>query len=356
MSKRDQTYFFLLLGLVILSVAFLKVALGPTLGLLILAMALAYLTYPIVRKLERLGVNRRLTVILIFSIFSGGIVLFLTQAIPFLISQTQELVRDLPEILRRFLGHIKPIAERLGLGVHLEFDDVVQYLTSNFQNLVQEFGRPVLNSLSRLIINSTSVLLWILNLFLFPVFFFFLIQDYEIIWTSFKKWIPRSKRDVCFFYAQQFDRVLSGYIRGQVIVCFCLATIYSIGFGLVGLRFGILLGVVAGLLSMIPYVGASTAAVGSLLLAIGYSEPIQIYIGLGIVIAIAQALEGLLLTPRLVGNQVGLPPLAVMLALIAGANLAGFFGMMLAIPVAGMMKIVALDLFHKYQASRFYRE
>jgi predicted PurR-regulated permease PerM len=152
------------------------------------------------------------------------------------------------------------------------------------------------------------------------------------------------------------DNVLSGYIRGQLLVAAILSLLYGIGLAVVGLRFGFAIGFLAGWLSVIPYVGFSFGFLTSMMIGIANYQGVGQLMGVVAVFLVVQGLEGTVITPKLVGNKVGLSALATMLSLIIGGNLFGLVGMLIAIPVAGTLKIVLVDIKDEYTKLDFYNK
>jgi predicted PurR-regulated permease PerM len=329
--------------------------LGGTLKILLLAAAVAYLTRPLVLKMEAYKIRRTITVTFVFMLVAGVAVLLGVFLIPLLIEQIRDFVIELPLIAKSFLQSLSEIMIKWKIPIQLNLEDLASYLVTNFQDILRNFSMPVFSSLGSVLTSTLSALLWVLNLFLLPVFFFFIVLDYEKIMSFLRTLIPPTSLERVEGYAERFDRVLSGYLRGQLIVCVCLGTIYSVGLSAIGIRFGFLIGLLAGVLSIVPYVGFATGLLGAVGLALAYSVSLQVYGGIALVFAVAQLTDGLFLTPRLVGNRVGLSTLPTMLVLIAGANLGGFLGMMIAIPAGGILKILLSDLVDLYRRSRLYQ-
>jgi predicted PurR-regulated permease PerM len=171
-----------------------------------------------------------------------------------------------------------------------------------------------------------------------PVFFFFILKDIDYIRDSFYSFVPDSIEGWVRDYLGMVDEVLSGFIRGQIIVALCLAVLYSIGLGITGIRFGVLIGVVAGLLFIVPYVGTVIGILASAtVVLVDFSGWGQV-LGVAATFAIAQAIEGYILTPRIVGNQVGLNQLETLIAILVGGEMAGLPGLIIAIPTGGILK------------------
>jgi len=181
------------------------------------------------------------------------------------------------------------------------------------------------------------------------------IHDYEKISKEVKSFVPKSIQPKISHYIALSNTVLSGYIRGQLMVAFALAILYAVGLSAVGLKFGALIGIASGLISIIPYAGFTLGFLTAIIMALSnYSGMDQIF-GIVAVFVIVQALEGIIITPKLVGDKVGLSAFATMLVLIIGGNLFGLMGMLIAIPLAAIIKSLIGELKAEYQQLNFYK-
>ncbi|MEJ2258548.1 MAG: AI-2E family transporter [Woeseiaceae bacterium] len=188
----------------------------------------------------------------------------------------------------------------------------------------------------------------VLSLFLIPIILFYMLRDWDMIVAHVGALVPESKRETVFRLAHESDEVLGAFLRGQLLVMLALAAIYSIGLTLVGVEYAIAIGVVSGLVSFVPYLGFIFGiALAGLTVAL---EPDPLWQLLGVVatFSIAQFIEGSVLTPKLVGNRIGLHPVLVIFAVAAGGKLFGFFGILLALPVAAVLSVIVRFAFNRY--------
>ncbi len=353
--SRNYVFRSFIIFCLISSFIFMCWALGSALNTLVYAFALAYFTHPLVIKLEKYKMRRSVTVILILAFSAALLGLGLAYLVPYILREAQEFIQDLPFITQSAANRLSAALENHNLHLNLGLEDLANYLSQNFQKIIAEYSKPLMGSLTTILTGTLSVIVWVLNLTLFPILFFFLIQDYDKIIKFTHSLVPTRFKPKFEYYSHQLNQVLSGYIRGQVIVASCLVVIYSLGFSISGIKFGLILGIIAGTMSLIPYVGATIAVVGSVGLALAYSAGFSVYLGIAIVISIAQTIETFYLTPYLVGNRVGLNPLATLLVLIMGANLGGMMGMLIAIPVGGMLRVIFTDILASYKKSELVR-
>lgn len=350
MNRYAQVSILAALGLTAL--VLFSFALSITAKTLLLAFALSYLLRPLVLKMQRHKVSRLLSIAIIFAAFSaivGGILVLL---IPVLFAEGSKFIAELPNMAHTILIKLEDLGSRFGLHVRLDFEN--SSLAEQIKEHLQQNASSIFTGFQSAIKSTWSVLVWLLNLILLPIFAFYILLDYEPISRFLRDLIPPRHRPTLSDYRKKFNSVLSGYIRGQLLVAIGVGLIYSIGFQLIGLQFGLIIGIAAGVLSLIPYAGHSTAVIGSLGILVAYGADLGDWIKVGIILAVAQAIETYGLTPKLVGNRVNLSPLAVMLALIAGANVAGFIGALAAIPVAACLKIVLMDIIAAYKKSKLY--
>jgi predicted PurR-regulated permease PerM len=198
--------------------------------------------------------------------------------------------------------------------------------------------KPLVTGLLEATSGLVGSLLAIVSLVIIPVFFFFILKDIDNIRDAFYRFVPDPIEDWVRDYLQMVDGVLSGFIRGQIIVALSLAVLYSIGLGITGIRFGVLIGVVAGLMFIIPYVGTVIGVLASaMVLLVDFSGWGQV-LGVLATFSIAQAIEGYVLTPRIVGNRVGLNQLETLIVILVGGEMGGLAGLIIAIPAGGILK------------------
>lgn len=329
--------------------------LGDTLVPLIFSFTLAYLFFPVVKNLEKKGVNRNTSVAVLLTfvlLLSLGI---LATFLPSLINESESFIKELPENSTQALEKVENVFESFGYKVDLSKDSIKSYLKEH----TTEISKGVLKSVAKAMKSSFSgiakILVSILNLFLIPLFFFYITNDFEKISKKMKAFIPKSIQPKMNHYLSLSNEVLSGYIRGQLLVAIILSLLYATGLYAVGLKFGILIGLLSGLICIIPYAGFFLGFGTAILIALANYTDINQIIGIIAIYSIIQGIEGTLITPNLVGNKVGLSALTTMLALIVGGNLFGLIGMLIAIPVAAILKSIMKELFKEYQNSSFYK-
>lgn len=310
--------------------------------------AMAYFLDPVADRLERLGLSRVTATALITLMMFLVVVLLVLAVIPSLIQQTTALVNAAPEIsrnLQTFLTERFPDLTDETSIMRTTLDDIGAFIQSKGADLAQ----GVLTS-------AMSVLSAVVFIVVVPVVAFYLLLDWDKMVARIDAMIPRDHVTTVRRLAGDIDRVLAGFVRGQLTVCLIVGVYYSVTLMLAGLQFGLVVGAIAGAVSFIPYVGAIIGGV----LAIGLAlfQFWGDWFAIGIVVAIfvlGQFIEGNILTPKLVGSSVGLHPVWLLLALSAFGSLLGFAGMLIAVPVAASLGVLMRFAISQYQASVLYR-
>ncbi len=312
-------------------------------------LVLAYLLDPLADRLERLGMNRLGATLSILIMFVAVFVLVMVLAVPLLASQVMAFIERAPSYGQRLQGlvmeHGAPLLERLGgekaiSDLQKSLGDVAGQGVSwlgKFLASLWSGGQAILSIISLLVIT--------------PVVAFYLLLDWDHIVAKVDGWVPVNQRATVRQIARDIDRAIAGFLRGQTLVCLILGCIYASGLFVVGLNFGVLIGISAGILSFIPYVGSLLGLLIAVAVAIAQFWPDWTMIGLVLaVFAVGQFIEGNILSPKLVGSTVGLHPVWLMFALLAGGSLFGFLGLLLSVPVAAAIGVIL-----RYAIGRYLR-
>lgn len=322
----------------------------------VIGLVLAYILNPLVRRLMRLGLSRvaaTLLVILVF-FFGLGAVIFLTA--PYVVRNVTELLRALPQLLQQLQGHLEGLKKwaegwsglKLDLAEATSNISLSQFASTAidwFTSSLQSFGTT-----GKALMNSVEILLIV------PFAVFYLLMDWERLTRGLRKLVPVSMRQSVYSLTQDIDAMIGGYFRGQVVVCVFLGTFYAVTLWAIGLRYGIAIGVVSGLLAFIPYLGTATCLLLSFGVGIAQFWPDWSMLALiGIIIGVGQFLEGNFLTPFFVGRHLGLHPLALMFGLLATGSLYGFVGLLFSVPLTGTTAIVLRRLTGRYRQSEFFK-
>ncbi len=326
--------------------------LAPILTPFVASALLAYLGDPLVDRLERYKLSRTVAVIIVFMLMTMIMVSLLLGLIPLLESQLNYLIQRLPAYVAWLRDTALPwFTTRFNIDLTLPESDSLLILIQDHWRSAGGVATTILNSLSK----SGLVLVgWLVNLALIPVVTFYLLRDWDVLIENIRSLIPKSMQVTVGQLAGESDQVLGAFIRGQLLVMLALGVIYVIGLWMVGLKLALLIGVMAGLLSIVPYLGTIIGILAALIAAMVQFGDWQHTALVGLVFIIGQSLEGMLLTPMLVGDRIGMHPVAVIFAVMAGGVLFGFLGVLLALPVAAVIMVLLRHAHKRYLESRLY--
>ena len=326
--------------------------LGPVLTPFVVSMVLAYLGDPLTDWLESRGLSRTLSVVCVFILIFTLIIGMLLIIIPTLVHQIKTVIDLLPELEVWIEGNLLPYLQKY-ISVDGSMVDLAQ-LSKKLSEQWQKAG-GLLASLGVSVSRSSMALMgFAANLFLVPVVAFYLLRDWDKMMASLGMLLPRNVEPVAVSLLKECDEVLGAFFKGQLMVMVALGVVYSLGLGLIGLEFAILIGMLAGLASIIPYMGFALGFAAALIVALFQFDGLS---GMAMVVAVfvfGQAMEGWVLTPMLVGDKIGLHPVAVIFALMAGGQLFGFIGLLIALPMAAIIMVLLRHLHRNYKASDLY--
>lgn len=328
--------------------------LAPMLMPFAVAAMLAYLGDPLADRLERLGLNRSWAATIVFMVLLivvGGVLLLL---IPLIARQIENLIQNLPRYGAWAENTAWPwLQARLRLDPHMFDSDSLLAAIKAHIGSIGGVASTVLGKVSR---SGLGIVLWLTNLVLIPVVAFYLLRDWDRLVATIDRMLPRSIQPTIAHLAHESDKVLGAFVRGQLLVMLALGVFYGASLALVGLTVGPLIGMVAGLLSFVPYLGFIIGFVAAIIAAlVQYGDWTHVLIVCGVFI-VGQLLEGYVLVPRLVGEKIGLHPVAVIFAVLAGGELFGFLGVLLALPAASVIMVLLRYLLERYRMSELYNE
>ena len=324
---------------------------------LFIAFALAYMLNPTVELLERKGVKRLYGIMIVFCltvIAFGGFAVFLVVSIAGEFSSmqlnlpayAQHLYEVTPEAIKGYLGIETP--DKL----FLRLNDLLHQARSSAPDVL----KPLLALLQKALTSTIGVLLALLGYLIIPVYLFYLLFDLPRLKAFIDSYIPDRFRPAYFKKLAEVDAVLSGFVRGQLSVCAILALLYSVGLYLIGIDLAIAIGTLAGVTFIIPYLGTIIGIFLSVVMALlKFNDILHPLLCLGW-FGFVQLLEGTVITPKIVGDTVGLHPLVAIVALLIGGQIFGITGMLLAVPVTAVLQVFLRSLAEYYRDSEFYRE
>jgi len=346
-SKRFQVF------LIVITLAAAIWLLAPILTPFVIAALLGWLGDPLVDRLERSGRSRGTSVTLVFVLITVALAIALLVLVPMLWDQVMHLIDSLPRIAAWVTGAAVPWLEarfRISIAPYVD----ANYLLTLLQGHWKEAGGIAAIILGHLAGSGLALFALLANVALVPVLTFYFLRDWDVMVAQIRDLLPRPYLPTITRLARESDEVLGGFLRGQFSVMVSLGSIYAIGLWAVGLDLGLLIGFVAGLVSFVPYLGAFvgvTSAVIATLVQHGDAAHLLMVLG---VFAIGQTLEGFVLVPWLVGDRIGLHPVAVIFAIMAGGQLFGFLGVLLALPVAAVSMVLLRHAHSHYRRSGLY--
>jgi len=313
--------------------------------------AIAYLITPLTDRMEKLGVSRLAAALLIISVVVMAIMLIILLVAPIFVDQLWSFIANIPGYVTRLQSLIsdpsRPWLQKiLGAGFNADksigdlMTQGVGWLTAFLKSLWSG-GRALVSLFSLVVVT--------------PVVAFYLIYDWHRMIRTADSWVPVQQRDTVRRLAREIDAAISGFVRGQTAVCLILGSFYAVALTVSGLNFGLLIGLISGVITFIPYVGSMTGLILALGVAVAQFWPdyTSILIVLGIFL-VGQFVEGNLLAPKLVGESVGLHPLWIIFALLAFGYLFGFVGLLVAVPLAATIGVLARFALQRYRESALY--
>ena len=326
--------------------------LSPILLPFIAGLALAYFLDPVADRLERLGLPRLAATVVILMASLLVVVLAVLIVVPVLSDQIGKFAGDLPAILRNLTLRINEIAPAW-------LKDMLAKSETNIQGSLSEFASRaagwILALLSSLLSGGMALVNIVSLMVVTPIVAFYLLVDWDHIVAKVDGWLPRDHAPTIRQLFAEIDRAMAGFIRGQGTLCLVMAGFYATGLSLSGLKFGLAIGMVTGLVSFIPYAGAAIGGLLAIGVALFQFWPDFLHIAVVIAIfAAGQFIEGNVLSPKLVGRSVGLHPVWLMFALFAFGYVFGFVGLLLAVPMAAAAGVLSRFALRQYLGSRLY--
>ena len=325
--------------------------LAPVLTPFLASALLAYLGDPMVDGLERRGWSRTTGVVAVFlgMLCLGGMGLFIL--LPALEQQVSMLVGKLPVLLDWLNARVLPwLSSQFGVQLDIDSMRLREQLAAHWGE-VSNVARNVLFQLGK---SGQAIFGWLSFLFLVPVVTFYLLRDWDVLVANLRELLPRHVEPRVTTIVQEIDAVLAEFLRGQLMLMAALAAIYVLGLWLVGLELAFSIGFIAGLVSFVPYLGLIVGLLLAGASALAQFGDLWHFLGVAAVFGIGNVLEGMVLAPRLVGERIGLHPVAVIFAIMAGGQLFGFVGVLLALPAAAAVVVVLRHSRDEYKRSALY--
>ena len=329
--------------------------LGPVLMPFVVAAVLAYVLSPLVRGLQRVcgqRLPRVIAVVVVEVLFLLLLVALFTLLIPILAHEFPRMRDQLPVLLERLQTDIAPWLQAKGIPVMLDSASIKAFVLQTFNTSFDEGLKQALTSLR---IGGSVALAVVGNLVLIPVVLFYLLLDWQRFVRHVEALVPMPARSAYDSFVAECDEVLGQYLRGQLSVMVLLAVYYSVALWAFGLELAFPIGVFTGLAVFVPYLGYGVGLVLAILAGVLQFAPSEALLMVAVVYGLGQLVESFVLTPRLVGERIGLHPLHVIFALMAFGQLFGFVGVLIALPASAVLLVAIRRLRAQYQASALYR-
>ena len=325
--------------------------LSPILAPFLAAAILAYIFDPLVSNLQARGLSRTVGTTIAVLVLLLVVALLLLIVMPLFYQEIAQLVELLPSFAEQLKTRTVPwLNEKLGLAISLDPSSFRQFVAENLTD-ASGIAKKVFASVS---VGGIAVVGFLINLLLIPVVLFYLLRDWTVLLAHIDKLIPRRIHPTVSVVTREIDAVLSEFLRGQVSVMLIMAVYYVTGLWLVGLNFALPVGLITGLLVFVPYLGSGAGLVLGTIAAVMQNPSINFVALVWAVFAAGQLIEGFFVTPWLVGDRIGLHPVAVIFALLAFGQVFGFFGLLLALPASAAILVGLRHLNSNYQASALY--
>lgn len=339
---------FIIGGLILCGLLYL---LAPIITPFAIAALLAYLVDPWVHKLTDWGLPRFYSALVVFFILFFFIILIIFLFVPLIQKQIMLFVEFIPKAITTIQNTLLP---KLKAHLAIQGIDVSTVKSTLLENAGKASG--VVTWVWKTALHSSmAIVLWLTNLILIPVVTFYLLRDWNKLINRLHGLLPRKVEPIIVKLVKECDGVLSAFFRGQLLVMLSLGIIYSVGLSLVGLQIGLLIGLIAGLVSIVPYLGFIVGMTAASIAAFVQWGDIGSLLSVLLVFAVGQCVESFFLTPNLIGDRIGLHPVAVIFAVLAGGHVFGFFGVLLALPMAAVIMVWIRYFTERYHQSHFYR-
>lgn len=325
--------------------------------LLILSFLFAYVLNPLVTHLSKMKFLNRAaaTVVTLLGLTIFILAMFLV-VVPEVVAEFKLFISRLPGYLFRIQRSAVPwIESQFDIAVPLSFSQAVNQFGEEINRYVPRIFNTATSLAATVFGGTFSMVSKAAAVVMFPLFLFFLLKDYVRVVETVDDLVPLRNKEIFHQLVEEIDKSLSAFLHGQFMVMLVLGTLYSVGYSIVGIPVALGVGLLTGLLCFIPYVGAATGFVLALLLSLLTGSG-SMFIGVVVVFAVVQLLDAVLITPKIIGGQLGLSPLWIVVALMAGGELFGFLGVLLAVPTISVMKVLVAHSVHRYKRSLLYRD
>lgn len=346
---QSQAWLLIAVGLI---VAGLLYVLQPVLTPFLVGIGIAYLADPFADRLEAKGCGRTMATVIVFLILTLAFVAMIIGIVPLLVKQIQTLVQMLPHIEIWYNATLLPwLQSALGLDIKsMQLDLVSEGLSAEWKKAGGVISRVVTYATQ----SGMSFISALGSMAVVPVVAFYLLRDFDLLTSKIKALLPINVQPRVSAWAHESNDVLAAFMRGQLLVMLSLGVIYALGLSFVGLNYALLIGILAGLASIVPYLGFVIGIAVAMIIAFFQFDSYLPLALVFIVFSVGQMVESFVLTPLLVGDRIGLHPVAVIFSILAGGQLFGFMGILLALPIAAVIMVLLRHLHTGYINSPLY--
>lgn len=332
--------------------------LGPILMPFVVAATLAYILNPFVDRLCKVRLGKRhmprgLAVSFVLVFLIAIVFAFFLIMVPIFQKEIPQLQNQIPLFLERFNTMVAPLLSEFGVNGKFDSQAVKTLVTEHLASSGEVIGKAILSSIR---VGGTAVLGVIANLLLIPIVLYYLLMDWHTLVHRLRNFIPRRWLQSIMSWTKEVDSLLAQYLHGQLMVMLVLALYYSIALWIARFELALPVGILTGLLVFIPYLGFGFGLFLALVSAVLQFNDLHGLIAVAIIYSVGQVIEGFFLTPKLVGERIGLPPLAVIFALMAFGQLFGFIGILVALPASAIVSVALRHLRSSYLSSSFYKQ
>lgn len=330
--------------------------LSPILAPFLIAAILAYICSPLVDRLAKLQlgkwhISRTLSTLLVLTLVVGIVILVFLIIVPLLQKELVTVAERLPQYFSTIKDRLEPwLMQHFGVALAIDSNQIQEIVTKHWKSAGNLLA-PVLAAVST---HGLALIAWLANLLLIPLVLFYLLRDWHVLVHKVADLLPRRWYAKTAEIAGEIDRMLAEFLRGQLSVMLAMSLFYSVGLWMAGLELAIPIGLIAGLLGFVPYLGIGIGMLLAVLAGALQFNTVSEMLPVAVVFGLGQMLESFLLTPWLVGDRIGLHPVAVIFALLAGGQLFGFTGVLLALPVSAAIAVGLRHAKRRYQASDAY--
>ncbi len=343
----------IILTLAALLGAYFLYTISEILGPFIAGGVLAFFFQPLISKLKTFGVPRWGSSLLVTCLILTIIAVFFWLVLPKVYTQALKLIVALPKYTRQLQEMLNEYLVRIGKHVDPQYIVVLKNKIGQTSNYLLS---TLNNSFSRVLNGSISMLHTLGMIIVSPIIAFYLMKDWPNMVASIDRYLPPNQKRIFYYGLAKINASVGSYLRGQSIVCVVIMFLYTIMFYFIGLQYSLIMGVVAGALTFVPYAGVTIAYISAMLLAYLQGGGSSLYIGVTVAVLVAQTLEMALLSPYLIGKRLGLHPIWVLFAIFLGGYIFGFWGVLLATPIAGVLRTILPSLYNVYVKSEVSRD